>query len=112
VATRLAETALARGGNATVLDLTGQGPAAVAGMSARTVITRAEENASFVVVRLPGISAEATAAVLSHSRPVLLVAPSARVDRRALSEIVDTLKRLDVPCAGVVLAESPNGVIV
>ena len=111
VATRLAETALARGGNATVLDLTGQGPAAVAGVSARSVITRAEENASFVVVRLPGISAEATAAVLSHARPVLLVAPSARVDRRALSEIVDTLRRLDVPCAGVVLAESPNGVI-
>ncbi len=111
VATRLAETALARGGNATVLDLTGQGSAAVAGMSARTVITRAEEDASFVVVRLSGISAEATAAVLSHSRPVLLVAPAARVDRRALSEIVDTLRRLDVPCAGVVLAESPNGVI-
>lgn len=112
VATRLAETALARGGVATVLDLTGRDSAVVAGTSARTVITRAEETASFVVVRLPGMSAEATAAVLSHSRPVLLVAPSARVDRRALSEIVDTLRRLDVPCAGVVLAESPNGAIV
>ena len=112
VATRLAETALARGGNAMVVDLSAHGPAAAGGTNARTVITRAEENASFVVVRLPGISAEATAAVLSHSRPVLLVAPSVRVDRRALSEIVDTLRRLDVPCAGVVLAESPNRAIV
>jgi hypothetical protein len=50
--------------------------------------------------------------VLSDSRPVLLVAPSARVDRRALSDIVDTLRRLDVPCAGVVLAESSNRMIV
>lgn len=111
VAARLADTALARGGSATVLDLTARGAMSVAGTSARSVITRAEESASFVVVRLPGISAESTAAVLSHSRPVLLVAPSGRVDRRTLTEMLDTLRRLDVPCAGVVLAESPNGVV-
>ena len=34
-----------------------------------------------------------------------------RVQRSVLTAALDTLRRLDVPCAGVVLAESPNGVI-
>ena len=111
VATRLAETALARGGSATVLDFSESGSPAVAGSSANTVIVRAEESSSFVVVRLPGLSSESTAAVLSHARPVLLVAPDGRVKRRALTAALETLRRLDVPCAGVVLAGSSNGTV-
>jgi len=111
VAARLADTALARGGGASVLDFSEQGATAVAGSSANSVIARAEENSSLVVVRLPGLSSESTAAVLSHTRPVLLVAPFDRVKRSVLTAALDTLRRLDVPCAGVVLAESPNGVI-
>ena len=111
VAARLADTALARGGGASVLDFSEQGATAVAGSSANSVIARAEENSSLVVVRLPGLSSESTAAVLSHTRPVLLVAPFDRVKRSVLTAALDTLRRLDVPCAGVVLAESPSGVI-
>ena len=51
-------------------------------------------------------SADSTAAVLSESRPVLLVAPSRRINRRELASALDTLRRLEVPCAGVVLSDA------
>jgi uncharacterized protein involved in exopolysaccharide biosynthesis len=112
VAERLADTALARGDSATILDLTA--PAAVVPMGASIggMIARLEQEHGLVIVRLPGITAESTAAVLSESRPVLLVAPSRRINRRELVGAIDTLRRLDVPCAGVVLSDTePRGAI-
>lgn len=105
VAERLAETALARGESATILDLTAPAPVAPVGASVGGMIARLEQEHGLVIVRLPGLTADSTAAVLSESRPVLLVAPSRRINRRELVGALDTLRRLDVPCAGVVLSD-------
>ncbi|HEX5972744.1 MAG TPA: Wzz/FepE/Etk N-terminal domain-containing protein [Gemmatimonadaceae bacterium] len=106
VAERLADTALARGESATILDLSGPAVTAPAGASVGGLISRLEQEHSLVVVRLPGLESTATAAALSDARPVLLVAPPRRVGRRELTSAVETLRRLDVPCAGVVLSDS------
>jgi uncharacterized protein involved in exopolysaccharide biosynthesis len=112
VAERLADTALARGESATILDLTGPAAVVPLGASIGGMIARLEQEHGLVIVRLPGIAADSTAAVLSESRPVLLVAPARRVGRRELVGALDTLRRLDVPCAGVVLSEmEPRGAI-
>jgi uncharacterized protein involved in exopolysaccharide biosynthesis len=108
VAERLADTALARGQSATILDLTAPTAAAPLGASVGGLITRLEQEHSLVVVRLPGMTADSTAAALSDDRPVLLVASSRRVSRRDLTSALDTLRRLDVPCAGVVLSETES----
>jgi hypothetical protein len=105
VAERLVDTALARGQLATILDLTAPAAAAPLGASIGGLISRLEQDHSLVVVRLPGMSADSTAAALSDDRPVLLVAPSRRVNRRELTGAIETLRRLDVPCAGVVLSD-------
>jgi tyrosine-protein kinase Etk/Wzc len=105
VAERLADTALARGDSATILDLTAPAAAAPLGASVGGLISRLEQEHSLVIVRLPGMAADSTAAALSDERPVLLVAPSRRVSRRDLTSALDTLRRLDVPCAGVVLSD-------
>ena len=108
VAERLADTALARGQSATILDLTAPAAPAPVGVSVGGLIARLEDEHALVVVRLPGLSADSTAAALSDSRPVLLVAPSRRVSRRDLTGAMETLRRLDVPCAGVVLSDSDS----
>lgn len=105
IAERLANTALARGATAVVLDLTSDA-SVVARASATAAIAQAEASSAFVVVRLKGLSSEMTVAVLSATRPVLLVAPSGRVRRKALATAVATLRRLEVPCAGFVLTDS------
>jgi uncharacterized protein involved in exopolysaccharide biosynthesis len=105
VAERLADTALARGETATILDLTGPPSPAPVGASIGGIIARMEKEHGLVVVRLPGLAADSTAAALSDSRAVLLVAPSRRVNRRELVGALDTLRRLDIPCAGVVLSD-------
>jgi uncharacterized protein involved in exopolysaccharide biosynthesis len=105
VAERIADTALARGQSATILDLSAPVPTAPTGASVGALLDRLEQEHSLVVVRLPGLSADSTAAALSETRPVLLVAPSRRVSRRDLTSALDTLRRLDVPCAGVVLSD-------
>jgi uncharacterized protein involved in exopolysaccharide biosynthesis len=105
VAERLADTALARGETATILDLTSPAPVVPTGANIGGMIARLELEHGLVIVRLPGIAANSTAAVLSETRPVLLVAPSRRVNRRELVGALDTLRRLDVPCAGVVLSD-------
>lgn len=103
VANRLVATAVSRGGTATVLDLT-------AGDAARPSVPESigllESQHDLTVVRLPGLDADATAAALGDGRPVLFVAPTGRVDRLELASAVDVLRRLDVPCAGVVLGEA------
>ena len=105
VAERLVETALARGESATVLDLTAPNPVTQLGNSVGAMLGRLEQEHALVIARLPGLTAESTAAVLSESRPVLLVAPSRRIDRRELAGALDTLRRLEIPCAGVVLSD-------
>lgn len=105
VAERLAGTALARGETATILDLTAPNPVTQLGNSVGSMLARLEQEHGLVIARLPGLSADSTAAVLSESRPVLLVAPSRRINRRELVSALDTLRRLDVPCAGVVLSD-------
>jgi uncharacterized protein involved in exopolysaccharide biosynthesis len=105
VAQRLAQTALSRSVQPTILDLSGYGGLPVeGGIGAK--IDQLESEYGLVIVQLPGISADATAAALRDSRPVLLVAPHGRVDRVRLTSTVQTLKRLEVPCAGVVLSPS------
>jgi tyrosine-protein kinase Etk/Wzc len=112
VAERLAETALARGESATILDLTAPNPVTQLGNSVGGMIARLEQEHGLVIARLPGLSAESTAAVLHESRPVLLVAPSRRINRRELVGALDTLRRLEVPCAGVVLSDGePHGAL-
>ena len=108
VAERLADTALARGQSATILDLTSPSAAAPVGASVGGLISRLEQEHSLVVVRLPGMASDSTAAALSDDRPVLLVAPLRRVSRRNLTGAMETLRRLDVPCAGVVLSETES----
>ena len=105
VAERLVETALARGESATILDLTAPNPVSQLGNSVGAMIARLEQEHGLVIARLPGLSADSTAAVLSESRPVLLVTPSRRVNRRELVSALETLRRLEVPCAGVVLSD-------
>lgn len=108
VAARLAETASARGAHVTVIDLSDPGATIRNTAEGNAEISRAEAAASFVVVRVPGLSSDSTAAVLSHDRPVLLVASAGKVRRRVLTGAIDTLRRLDVPCAGVVLSDMPT----
>ena len=108
VAERLVETALARGDRATILDLTASSPVAPLGASIGGMMARMEQEHGLVIARLPSLSAGSTAAVLSESRPVLLVAPSRRINRRELASALDTLRRLDVPCAGVVLSDGES----
>jgi Mrp family chromosome partitioning ATPase len=64
-----------------------------------------------VIVRLPGLASDETAAALNRERPVVLVAPPGRVDRRSLLGAIQTLRRLDVPCAGVVVNRASDAVV-
>ena len=114
VAQRLLRTATSRSVDATILDLSadtlranlnGKGsetePASSGGVSA--AIEDLEKRYGMVVVQLPGLSSDATAAALREGRPVILVAPADRVDRERLRVAVETLRRLDIPCAGIVV---------
>lgn len=109
VADRLARTATARAVTATVLDFSngllpspngnGAGPHAAAAS-----IAEMEERHGLVVVRLPALSNDATLAALDSNRPVLLVSPPV-VDRERLASALEYLRRMDVPCAGVVIGD-------
>jgi uncharacterized protein involved in exopolysaccharide biosynthesis len=115
---RLAQTAESRSIRATVLDLSGYQSATttlVPRISAGSIesigtfdvngtIGRLEEEFGMVIVRLPGLVTDAAAAALTGERPVLLVAPQRRIDREKLAGAVQLLRRLDVPCAGIVLS--------
>jgi len=124
VAERLARTALARALEPTVLDLSRQSLSAASGNGAGnghdgaalltdvgSTIRRLEGEFQTVIVRLPGLASDETAAALNHERPVLLVAPPGRVDRRSLLGAIQTLRRLDVPCAGVVVNRTSDVVV-
>jgi hypothetical protein len=105
VAARLARTAMARGIEPTVLDLSrdGASPSTALTTDVNATIRRLETEHGMVIVQLPALSADETAAALNPERAVLLVAPPGRLERRALMDAMATLKRLDVPCAGVVV---------
>ncbi|MBA3889049.1 MAG: hypothetical protein H0X64_00810 [Gemmatimonadaceae bacterium] len=109
VAERLARTAMARGITATVLDLSDA--AGVADTMVGPTIKRLEAEHGLVIVRLPQLDADATAAALANSRPVLLVAPADRVDRRELMGTVAALRHLEVPCAGVVMNRTSDAAL-
>ena len=119
---RLAQTAESRSIRATVLDLSGYQSATttlVPRISAGSIesigtfdvngtINRLEEEFGMVIVRLPGLVTDAAAAALTGDRPVLLVAPQRRIDREKLAGAVQLLRRLEVPCAGIVLSGSEH----
>ena len=104
VAARIADTARARAQTATVLDLSGSLPVGGQGTQHAELLARLEHEYSVVVVRLRGLATDAAGAVLSPQRAVLLVAPPGRIVRAELTSSVETLRRLGVPCAGVVVA--------
>jgi tyrosine-protein kinase Etk/Wzc len=117
VAERLVETALSRSLTATILDLSmSTSPALVtssasvqtgAGSLGRVDINgsirQLEQTYALVVVQLSTLAGDAAAATLSDDRPVLLVAPERRIERRSLQGAIDLLRRVGAPCAGVVL---------
>jgi hypothetical protein len=110
VAERLARTARQRALQVTVLDLSstnasGNGRVTGEGVNVRSVIDRLEQENGMVIVQLPALASEATVAALSETRPVLFVAPPGPVDRARLASAVETLRRLQVPCAGVVISD-------
>lgn len=109
VAQRLARTATARSVPTKILDLSahGNGSGAESGSSATALIEQLEREGSMLVVQLPGLSSEETVAALRETRPVLFVAPPGRVDRARLATALDVLRRLQVPCAGVVISDPP-----
>ena len=109
VAERLARTAESRAMNPTVLDLTRTVASNGNGSEHKaisTVIDQLEQQHGMVVVQLPGLSHEATVAAMRENRPVLLVAPPGRVDRAQLENALQTLRRLQVPVAGIVISET------
>ena len=98
VVDRLVQTATLRSISATVLDLTSVELSDVDG-----TIRRLEIDDGLVVVKLPMIASDTAAAAIREHRAVLLVAPERRIARAQLVGTMQMLKRLDVPCAGVVL---------
>jgi hypothetical protein len=100
------QTAALRSITATVLDLSAGSVPDVHG-----TIERLENENGLVVVKLPTITSDTAAAAIGENRPVLLVAPERRVARAELVDAVQMLKRLEVPCAGVVFhGNGRNGV--
>lgn len=111
VAERLARVALSRGSEPAVLDLSGtsatKSMALVTDLNA--TMARLEAEHGMVIVRLPSLAADETAAALRPERSVLFVAPPGRLERRVLVDAIQTLRRLDVPCAGVVVNRASDG---
>jgi uncharacterized protein involved in exopolysaccharide biosynthesis len=107
VVARLVQTAALRSVAAAVLDLTSGTVPDVDG-----TIQRLESENGLVVVKLPTITSDMAAAAIREHRSVLLVAPERRVARAQIVGAVQLLRRLDVPCAGVVLnGHGRNGVV-
>jgi uncharacterized protein involved in exopolysaccharide biosynthesis len=114
VAERLARTARSRSVQATVLDLSiphliASGSGTAESIDVNATIAKLEAQNSMVVVQLPDLFSDTTVAALEHTRPVLFVAPPGPVDRGRLAGAVNMLKRLHIPCAGVVLSDHQNG---
>lgn len=106
VAERLAHTAQQRAIAAAVLDLSNGNGASPTASDAS--LQQAEQRAVMTVAHLPELSNGATLAALRETRPVVLVAAPGPVDRAQLARAVDTLRRLQVPCVGVVISHGPR----
>lgn len=111
VAEGLARTAATRSHSVTLLDLSGSDASASGNGSAPAVIATTrnidelEQQNHTTVVQLPSLTSDTALAALREDRPVLLVAPPGPVDRNRLAAAVDTLRRLRVPCAGIVMSD-------
>jgi acetolactate synthase regulatory subunit len=114
VAERLARTARQRAVQSTIVDLSGSHGSGN-GKVALTVdgqtdiaakIDALEQQYGLVVVQLPSLFSDATIAAMRETRPVLLVAPPGPVDRSRLGSAVALLRRLGMPCAGVVIGDT------
>jgi hypothetical protein len=103
VVNRLAQTASSRSLRAAVLEL----PESYADVNGS--IARLESENDLVIVQLPSLVSDTAAASLQHTRPVRLVAPGRRSERRQLVGAVQMLKRLEVPVAGIVMSNGVNG---
>jgi hypothetical protein len=103
VVNRLAHTAGSRSLSAAVLVL----PVHYADVNGS--IARLEAEKDLVIVQLPSLVSDTAAAALQHTRPVLLVAPGRRIERRQLVGAVQMLRRLEVPVAGIVMSNGVNG---
>jgi hypothetical protein len=112
VAERLARTASARSLPVNVLDFTGNGAGSGNGklVAADVDIARQiellEQQHGMLVVQLPALYSDTTVAVLRETRPVVLVAPPGPVDRTRLTAALDTLRRMNIPCAGIVISDA------
>ena len=110
VAQRLMRTAQHRAVQAAVLDMSGaqvdgNGKLALESGQIGATIDKVEHDNTVTIVQLPELSSDVTLAALRENRPVVLVAPPGPVDRARLAHAVDTLRRLQVPIAGVVLSD-------
>jgi len=101
VAGLLTRSAAERAVTATVADLGTSAEETVGGVL-RTV-RDLEERHSVVIAPLRRLEDPGTAALLDGTRAVLFVARAGRLARRDLVAAVETLRRLGVPCSGVVL---------
>jgi tyrosine-protein kinase Etk/Wzc len=97
VVNRLMQTAVSRSLSPVLLNL----PDAAADVNA--TIGRLESEHDLVVVQLPSLVTDSAVATLQHGRPVLLVTPGGRAERRHVVNAVGMLRRLEVPCAGIVM---------
>ena len=70
------------------------------------LLERLEAENALVILKLPSVASDSAAAVMRPDRPVLLVTPGRRVARAQLLDAIQMLRRLDTPCAGVVMSES------
>ena len=102
VVRRLAQTAASRSITSAVLTLQATTP------DVNGSITRLESEYELVIVQLPSLSSDSAAAALQAGRPVLLVTPGDRADRRRLLAAVQMLKRLEVPVAGIVMSSQTS----
>jgi hypothetical protein len=112
VAERLARTARQRSISAAVVDLAsnhaGNGSQPLDPARVGTLLDELEQANGTAIVQLPGLMSDVTMAALRDTRPVVLVAPPGPVDRMRLAQAVDTLRRMQVPCAGVVISDPPR----
>ena len=114
VAERLARTASARSLPVSILDLSqnengsGNGKGHGAASEIARQIDQLEQQQGMIVVQLPALSSDTTVAALRETRPVVLVAPPGPVDRARLTAAVDTLRRMEVPVAGIVISEATD----
>jgi tyrosine-protein kinase Etk/Wzc len=101
VVNRLARTAASRSISAVVF------VPDIQGGNVNATIAKLESENELVIVQLPSLTSESAAATLRSNRPVVLVTEGARVDRRRLGHALQLLRRLEVPCAGIVMTAAP-----